>query len=176
MDQSKQEETFMLHKLKLAVVGYALAAVCSQGVSAAEAMTDARAADTVAIQQLIVKYAHVYDSLDVEGYVSIFTDDAKFTFTGNELNGRAAIREFISGAKQRREAAPASEQETKSFHSISNTRIQFDSDTMAHHRSYWQVVSCTTGTPCAITNMGYYDDVVVKQDGEWLIQSRNIPQ
>jgi len=164
----------MLHKLKCALAGlFALAAVCSQGVAAAP-LTEARAADTVAIQQLIVKYAHVYDSMDVEGYVSIFTEDAKFTFTGNELNGRGEIREFITGAKQRRDAAPASD--PKSYHSISNTRIQFDSDTQARHRSYWQVLSCTTGMPCVVSNMGYYDDVVVKQNGEWLIQSRNIPQ
>jgi uncharacterized protein (TIGR02246 family) len=163
----------MLHKLKYTAAACAVAILCASGTASAEPMTEARAADTVAIQQLIVKYAHVYDSLDVEGYVSVFTDDAKFTFTGNELNGRDEIREFITGAKQRRESAP--DQTTKSYHSISNTRIQFESDTLAHHRSYWQVVSCTTGSPCAITNMGYYDDVVVKQDGEWLIQSRNIP-
>ena len=144
------------------------------GTVGAEPMTEARAADTVAIQQLIVKYAHVYDSLDVEGYVSVFTEDAKFTFTGNELNGRDEIREFITGAKQRRESAPPTD--SKSYHSISNTRIQFDSDDVARHRSYWQVLSCATGTPCVVSSMGYYDDVVVKQNGEWLIQSRNIPQ
>lgn len=153
-------------------------ALCVLGTQAAtaEPMTEARAADTVAIQQLIVKYAHVYDSLDVEGYVSVFTEDAKFTFTGNELNGREAIRAFITGAKQRRESAPAADPVTKGYHSISNTRIEFDSDTQARHRSYWQVLSCTTGSPCSVSNMGYYDDVVVKQNGEWLIQSRNIPQ
>lgn len=164
----------MLRMSKHTAAGlFTLLAACS-GTISAEPMTEARAADTVAIQQLIVKYAHVYDSMDVEGYVSVFTEDAKFTFTGNELNGRGEIREFITGAKQRRDAAPATD--PKGYHSISNTRITFDSDTMAHHRSYWQVISCTTGTPCAISNMGYYDDVVVKQNGEWLIQSRNIPQ
>ncbi len=164
----------MLHKLKGAAGSFALAVLCSSTLVSAEPMTEARAADTVAIQQLIVKYAHVYDSMDVEGYVSVFTEDAKFTFTGNELNGRAEIREFITGAKQRRDAAPATD--PKGYHSITNTRIQFDSDTQARHRSYWQVLSCATGMPCVVSNMGYYDDVVVKQNGEWLIQSRNIPQ
>ena len=163
-----------MRTLKNIITGlFALLTLCS-AMTNAEPMTEARAADTVAIQQLIVKYAHVYDSMDVEGYVSVFTEDAKFSFTGNELNGRAEIREFITGAKQRRDAAPATD--PKGYHSISNTRIQFDSDTQARHRSYWQVLSCTTGQPCVVSNMGYYDDVVVKQNGEWLIQSRNIPQ
>jgi uncharacterized protein (TIGR02246 family) len=167
----------MLRMLKNTIVGFcALLGVCAQTSFAAEAMTDARAADTVAIQQLIVKYAHVYDSLDVEGYVSVFADDAVFTFTGNTLNGREEIRKFITDAKARRESAPATEPATRSYHSISNTRIEFDSDTSARHRSYWQVVSGPVGGPMTITNMGYYDDVVTKQNGEWLIQSRNIPQ
>lgn len=136
---------------------------------------DSRAADIVAIQQLVVKYAHVYDTLDVEGYVSVFAEDAKFSFTGNTLNGRGEIRAFIEGAKARREGAAATTPATKSYHSISNTLIELETPTRAHHRSYWQVLSGPVGGPFTVSNMGYYDDVVVKQNGEWLIQSRNIP-
>jgi uncharacterized protein (TIGR02246 family) len=165
----------MLNKLKCTAAGLlALFALCSQISRAAE--PDTRAGDTVAIQQLVVKYAHVYDSLDVEGYVSVFAEDARFTFTGNELNGREEIRKFISDTKQRRESAPAAEPVTKSYHSISNTMIVIDSPTTAHHRSYWQVLSGPVGGPFTVSNMGYYDDVLTKQNGEWLIQSRNIPQ
>lgn len=138
-------------------------------------MTEARAADTVAIQQLIVRYAHAYDSLDVEGYVGVFAEDAVFSFTGNALNGRGEIRKFITDAKQRRESAPAADPATKTYHSITNTLVEFDSDTQAHQRSYWQVLTGPAGGPFT-SNVGYYDDVVVKQNGEWLIQSRNIPQ
>lgn len=165
----------MQQRLKHTLAGLVAIAAIGAQFASAEPMTEARAADTVAIQQLIVKYAHVYDSLDVEGYVSVFTDDAKFTFNGNALNGHDEIRAFISGAKQRSESAPAADPAVRSYHSISNTRIQFDSDTQARHRSYWQVLQCVVGEPCLVTNMGYYDDVVVKQAGEWLIQSRNIP-
>jgi len=35
----------------------------------------------------------------------------------------------------------------------------------------WNTASCE----CSVTNMGYYDDVVIKRDGEWLIQQRTIP-
>ena len=136
---------------------------------------DSAAADIVAIQQLVVKYAHVYDTLDVEGYVSVFAEDAEFSFTGNKLNGRGEIRAFIEGAKARRESAAATTPATRSYHSISNTMIELKSPTLALHRSYWQVLSGPVGGPFTVSNMGYYDDVVVKQNGEWLIQSRNIP-
>lgn len=169
----------MLRLLKDTVVGvFAVAAlaISLQTALAGEPMTDTRAQDLVAIQQLVVKYAHVYDSLDVEGYVSVFAEDAKFTFTGNTLNGREEIRKFITAAKQRKASAPASEPVTKSYHSLSNTLIEFVSPTEAHHRSYWQVVSGPAAGPFTITGMGVYDDVITKHNGQWLIQKRNIPQ
>jgi uncharacterized protein (TIGR02246 family) len=142
---------------------------------AAESMTDARAQDLVAIQQLVVKYAHVYDALDVEGYVSVFAEDAQFTFPGNTLNGRADIRKFITAAKERRASAPATGPATKSYHSISNTMIEFVSDSEAHHRSYWQVLTSTAGGGVTVASVGVYEDVIVKQNGQWLIQKRTIP-
>ena len=164
----------MLHMSRNAVL-LLLVAALPTGVLAAEEAAATRGDDTVAIQQLIVKYAHVYDALDVEGYVSVFAEDAQFTFTGNTLKGHGDIRRFIEGAKQRRETAPATQPATRSFHSISNTLIEFENATTAHHRSYWQVLSGPVGGPFTVSNMGYYDDVVVKRDGKWLIQSRNIP-
>jgi hypothetical protein len=38
------------------------------------------------------------------------------------------------------------------------------------------VLSGPVGGPFTVTNMGYYDDVLTKENGQWLIQSRNIPQ
>jgi uncharacterized protein (TIGR02246 family) len=137
---------------------------------AAESMTDARAKDYAAIQTLIVKYAHVYDSRDVEGYVSVFTEDAQFTFTGNALNGRGEIRDFITTV------ANSPVPDIKSYHSISNTLIEFVSDTEAHHVSYWQIVSGPVDGAFIVNNMGVYEDVIVKQNGQWLIQKRHIPQ
>ncbi|MEI7949732.1 MAG: nuclear transport factor 2 family protein [Gammaproteobacteria bacterium] len=169
----------MLRLLKytaIAVFAVATVAISPQSLFAAESMTDARAQDTVAIQQLIVKYAHVYDSLDVEGYVSVFAEDAQFTFTGNTLNGREEIRKFITGAKQRKASTPAAAPAIKSYHSISNTLIEFDSASVAHQSSYWQVLSGPAAGPFTVTGMGIYEDVLTKRNGQWLIQKRNISQ
>ncbi len=156
----------MTCSIMLAIIVTAVTPLQSIG---AEDMTDSRARDYAAIQTLIVKYAHVYDSRDVEGYVSVFADDAVFSFTGATLNGRKEIREFIT------RVANSPEPALKSYHSISNTLIEFDSDTQARHRSYWQIVTGPSGGPFNVTNMGYYDDVIVKKNGQWLIQTRNIP-
>lgn len=144
--------------------------------SAEKVLSEAQARDRAAIENLIVRYAHVYDALDADGYASIFAEDADFTFGGNTLHGRAAIRGVITGAIERRAKAPANEPPAETYHIISNTRIDFVSDTEAHHRSYWQVVSRAEGSTPVVANVGYYDDVIVKRNGEWLIQKRVIPQ
>jgi len=137
---------------------------------AADARMDTRAEDYAEIQTLIVKYAHVYDARDVEGYVSVFTDDVKFTFNGGNLNGIGEVREFITNVANSPEPA------MKSYHSISNTLIEFVSDTEAHHRSYWQIIMGPYDDGQYIVgNMGVYEDVIVKENGKWLIKQRNIP-
>jgi uncharacterized protein (TIGR02246 family) len=153
-----------------------VAAVAPQIASAEKVLSEARARDRAAIENLIVNYAHVYDALDADGYASIFAEDADFTFGGNTLHGRAAIRGVITSALERRANAAANEPVVKTYHIISNTRIEFVSDTEARHRSYWQVVSRAEGSAPVVANIGYYDDVVVKRNGEGLIHSRVIPQ
>jgi uncharacterized protein (TIGR02246 family) len=153
-----------------------VAAVAPQIASAEKVLSEARARDRAAIENLIVNYAHVYDALDADGYASIFAEDADFTFGGNTLHGRAAIRGVITSALERRASASANAPAAKTYHIISNTRIEFVSDTEARHRSYWQVVSRAEGSAPVVANVGYYDDVVVKRNGEWLIQKRVIPQ
>lgn len=150
-------------------------ALSPETAAAEQVLSEARARDRAAIENLIVTYAHVYDALDADGYASVFAEDADFTFGGNTLHGRAAIRGVITSALERRAKAPANEPAAQTYHIISNTRIEFVSDTEARHRSYWQVVSRTGGAPPAVVNVGVYEDVVVKRNGEWLIQSRVIP-
>ena len=162
----------LLALVTLLVGGVAMA---PQVASAEKVLSEARARDRAAIENLIVTYAHVYDALDADGYASIFAEDADFTFGGNTLRGRAAIRGVITGALERRAKAPANEPVAKTYHIISNTRIEFVSDTEARHRSYWQVVSRTGTAAPVVANVGVYEDVVVKRNGEWLIQSRVIP-
>lgn len=149
--------------------------IASRQLWAAEPVWDSQLQDRAAIQNLIVKYAHAYDALDADGYAAVFAEDARFTFGGNTLNGRADIRNIITQAQQRRASTPAGETPMQSYHSISNTLIEFVNEHEAHHRSYWQVVTGPAGGPFSVVNMGVYEDVIMKRNGEWLIQSRLIP-
>lgn len=153
-----------------------IATLMAGAVSAAEPAMDARAQDRAAINHLIIKYAQAYDALDADAYVSVFADDAVFTFSGKTLRGKAQIRTVVTDAQARRAGAAADKPVMKSFHSITNSLVDFTSGSEAHHRAYWQIVSGPAGGPMNIGNMGIYEDVLVKRNGQWLIQTRNIPQ
>ncbi|MEO8466368.1 MAG: nuclear transport factor 2 family protein [Gammaproteobacteria bacterium] len=145
--------------------------------SAADAPSTASVQDRAAVQNLIARYAFALDSLNADMYASVFAPDAELTFGGNTYKGRDKIHGVVTSIKERRAAQPASDKPTpKSYHVITNTLIEFTDDTHANHRSYWQTVSGPSSGPFAVGGAGVYEDTIVKVNGAWLIQKRNIIQ
>jgi uncharacterized protein (TIGR02246 family) len=160
-------------KSTLLMVGVLAASI----VAAAEAPSTASVQDRAAIQNLIAKYAFALDSLNADMYASVFAPDADLTFGGNTYTGRDKIRGVVTTIKERRAAQPTSDKPApKSYHVITNTLIEFTDDTHANHRSYWQTVSGPSSGPFTVGGVGVYEDKIVKVNGAWLIQKRNIIQ
>ena len=160
-------------KSALLIAGVTAASI----VAAADAPSTASVLDRAAIQNLIATYAFALDTLNADLYASVFAPEAEFTFGGNTYKGRDKIRGVVTSIKERRAAQPASDKPTpKSYHAITNTLIEFTNDTHAHHRSYWQTLSGLSSGPFTVGGMGVYEDTIVKVNGEWLIQKREIIQ
>lgn len=141
---------------------------------AGDAPTAAELLDRAAIQNLVVKYTIALDTLDADMYASVFAEDAEFTFGGNTYKGRAEIRKIVTGLQERNAKQPADA--PKMYHALSNTYIEFVNDHEARHRSYWQTIRGPSSGPFTVGAMGRYDDTLVKRNGEWLIQKRQIVQ
>lgn len=64
-------------------------------------MTPCPIEDRLAIEDLMVAYAHAVDSLsDIDGICDVFTEDADFDLSGinyPSVKGHAGIREFFTG-------------------------------------------------------------------------------
>jgi uncharacterized protein (TIGR02246 family) len=131
--------------------------------------------DRAAIQNLVVKYTIALDTLDADMYASVFAEDAEFTFGGNTYKGRDQIRKIVTDLKARRAAAQTADA-PKSYHALSNTYIELVNDHEAHHRSYWQTITGPSSGPFTVGGMGRYEDTLVKRNGTWLIQKRQIIQ
>ena len=152
-----------------------VAAVLAAPALAARGPSTSDLEDRAAIQNLVVKYTIALDTLDADMYASVFAEDAEFTFGGNTYKGRDQIRKIVTDLKARRAAAQTADA-PKSYHALSNTYIELVNDHEAHHRAYWQTITGPSSGPFTVGGMGRYEDTLVKRNGTWLIQKRQIIQ
>jgi uncharacterized protein (TIGR02246 family) len=131
--------------------------------------------DRMAVEDVMARYVWAVDSLDPEGYVAVFTEDAVIDSNGSISKGREEIRKIVLSLIQRRDdnkakGLPA----TNLHHVISNVRITFPKPGEALHQSYWQTVIRDKDGKMTAAAMGRSKDRLVKRNGKWLIQERTL--
>jgi len=148
--------------------------LCSP-ILAKESPATQRLADRTAIEEVMHKYVWSVDSLDADGYVSVFTEDAVIDSNGALSKGHDEIRKVVTGM-QARQAANRAEGKPPGnlYHVISNERISFSSPTQALYQSYWQTMRKGADGRYATGGFGRSEDHLVKRDGKWLIQHRKL--
>ncbi len=131
--------------------------------------------DRIAVEDVMARYVWAVDSLDPEGYVAVFTDDAIIDSNGSISKGREEIRKIVKGLIQRRDDSKAKGLPTSNlYHVISNVRITFPKPGEALHQSYWQTIHRDADGKMTAAAMGRSEDRLVKRNGKWLIQSRRL--
>ena len=132
--------------------------------------------DRAAIAETMQKYVWTVDSLDADGYASVFTDDAEIDSNGMVHKGKAEIRKVVTDLLARQAANRAAGKPPGNlYHVISNERIAFVSKTEAVYQSYWQTMRKGTDNRYATGGFGRSEDRLVKQrDGSWLIKHRKL--
>jgi uncharacterized protein (TIGR02246 family) len=131
--------------------------------------------DRIAVEDVMARYVWTVDSLDADGYVAVFTDDAVIDANGAISKGREEIRKVVTSLIKRRDDAKAKGEPTSNlYHVISNVRITFPTPGHALHQSYWQTVRRDKDGRMIAAAMGRSEDQLVKRNGKWLIQSRTL--
>jgi uncharacterized protein (TIGR02246 family) len=131
--------------------------------------------DRVAVEDVMARYVWTVDSLDADGYVAVFTDDAVIDSNGSISKGHDEIRTIVTSLMQRRDENKAKGLPTSNlYHVISNVRITFPKAGEALHQSYWQTVRRDKDGRMIAAAMGRSEDRLVKRSGKWLIQSRKL--
>lgn len=123
-----------------------------------------RLEDLQAIHQLFVDYGDRLDAGDLEGYADLFTADGELLLGPlGRAQGRAAIvammRPTLVGL------------EGRSFHQISNPRVQLDGDT-ATAVVMWTVIQVDDRGRPVLPMMGHHEDVLVRDEGRWRFRRR----
>ena len=131
--------------------------------------------DRIAVEDVMARYVWAVDSLDADGYVAVFTEDAVIDSNGSISRGRDEIRKIVTGLIQRRDDSKAKGLPTSNlYHVISNVRVTFTKPGEALHQSYWQTVRRDADGKMTAAAMGRSEDRLVKRNGTWLIQSRKL--
>jgi 3-phenylpropionate/cinnamic acid dioxygenase small subunit len=123
----------------------------------------------------MARYVWAVDSLDADGYLALFTEDAVIDSNGAISRGHEEIRRIVTGLIKRRDDDKAKGVPTSNlYHVISNVRITFPKVNEAVHRSYWQTVRRDKEGKMTAAAMGRSEDHLVRRNGKWLIQSRTL--
>jgi uncharacterized protein (TIGR02246 family) len=131
--------------------------------------------DRIAVEDVMARYVWAVDSLDADGYVAVFTDDAVIDANGTISRGREAIRQIVTSLIKRRDDNKARGLPPSGlYHVVSSVRITFPKPGEAVHQSYWQTMRHDTGDRMLTAAMGRSEDRLVKRNGKWLIQSRKL--
>ncbi len=114
------------------------------------------------IRRLFAEYCHRFDDRDVDGWVALFTPDARFVVGRTEHVGHDAIRAWADAA-QAASTAP-------SRHLITNAAIDLDSPDEARSTSDFVVVNADR----TIAAAGRYADQLRRDGGEWRLAERRV--
>jgi uncharacterized protein (TIGR02246 family) len=131
--------------------------------------------DRIAVEDVMARYVWAVDSLDADGYVAVFTEDAVIDSNGSISKGHDEIRKIVTSLIQRREDNRAKGLPTANlYHVISSVRITFPKPGEALHQSYWQTVRRDKSGQMIAAAMGRSEDRLVRRNGKWLIQWRKL--
>jgi hypothetical protein len=134
--------------------------------------------DRVAIEALMWKYVRALDTLDADGYAAAYTPTGEFRSGQSAEKGTAALKKMITGLKEgraKREAAgePPS---PAMYHVIFNHTIEFIDRDHARYDAYWSTMFGSAGQdqPPRVAAVGRSVDMLVRTNGKWLIETRDV--
>jgi uncharacterized protein (TIGR02246 family) len=149
----------------------ALAQVTATGI-------EREAQDRAQIEKLMWQYVRALDTENADAYAAVYTPDGQFGSGANAVRGREALRKMINDLRQR-----GAETETKSgqkrapmYHVLTNTYIEFIDKDHARVQAYWMTVFGAGGqnAPARVAAAGREVDELVRLNGQWLIQLRDV--
>lgn len=158
----------------------------SRGNISSSTLISSYGEDRAQIENLQARYMFALDFGDLDTFVSTFTEDGILDIVGMQWQGRKGIKEGLGGmmppaGEGNPDAQNVSDEKEKKplyratgRHNISNIVIKIDGD-KAVGRAYWFHMGNDNPERKAVLNSyGYYEDEMVKVNGQWLFSKRRI--
>jgi uncharacterized protein (TIGR02246 family) len=164
-----------LARYTLILVGTAIGFGGAAFASDADVLREAK--DRAAIEHLMWRYVRALDTFNGDAYASVYTADGQFVAGGNATKGREALRKMVTDLGQARAArAAGGETVAPLHHVIASSYLEFLGPDQARFHSYWMTVAGAAGqeNPPRVLAAGRGIDELVRVNGEWLIESRDV--
>ena len=134
--------------------------------------------DRAQIEKLMWQYVRALDTENADAYAAVYTPDGQFGSGAKTVKGREALKKMINDLRQRaaENEAKTGEKRPAMYHVLTNTYLQFVDKDHAHMEAYWMTVFAAAGpkTPSRVAAAGREVDELVRVNGQWLIQSRDV--
>jgi uncharacterized protein (TIGR02246 family) len=166
---------------RFAIIGLAAASLALGGcdqMNVAAGDGAGELADRIAIEDLLTEYYSHFGGSNDEDFAQYYTEDAVFDVNGRVATGREAIVGIYEGLADpgTEEGAAAAAPPPPSddvFHMLlSNVQVDVEGDT-ATVKLYWTgILNTDPFGPPTLQEHGREYDLLVKQDGKWLIKHR----
>jgi hypothetical protein len=136
------------------------------------------ARDRAEIEDLMWRYARALDTGNGEAYAAVYTPDGQFGTGANATKGTEALKR-LAGGQPRTPAAPgaaAAPARPPLYHMHANHAITFIDKDHARFDAYYLTARAAGGQdqPLQVVAVGRSVDELVRLNGKWLIQVRNV--
>jgi len=165
-------------RIRLAVLAALVLLTSVASAAAADNEILREVQDRAQIQALLWRYVRALDAGNAEAYAATFTPDGQFGRGSNVTKGRDALRKMIADMRQRDAEAEAKSgtKRPPMYHVIANSFVEFIDKDHARFHAYWMTVFGAGGvnTPGRVAAAGREVDELVRVNGQWLIQLRDV--
>jgi uncharacterized protein (TIGR02246 family) len=134
------------------------------------------ARDRAEIEALMWSYTRALDTLNPEAYAAAYTPDGQFVAGQNATKGHAALKKMIVDTNERQSANAKGEARPAMYHMTLNPKLTFVDKDHARIDAYYLTVFGAAGqsVPVRVAAAGRSVDQLVRVNGKWLIQNRDV--
>jgi hypothetical protein len=135
------------------------------------------ARDRAEIEALMWRYTRALDTRNADAYAAAYTPDGQFVTGANATKGRAALHKMVAGLKDQYDAGVAKgEPQPPMYHMTMNHYLEFVDRDHARLHAYWITAFGPAGekVPLRVAAVGRSVDHLVRVNGQWLIQTRDV--
>ncbi|MBN2418401.1 MAG: nuclear transport factor 2 family protein [Deltaproteobacteria bacterium] len=133
--------------------------------------------DREQINKLMWDYARALDTGNVDAFVALFTEDGQFGRGESAVKGKKALLEMMGAFRKSPTAGQGNTPKTGAmYHMTANHYIEFKDRDHAVFNGYWIAFVAGSGqnTQPTIVGVGREVNEIVRVNGKWLIQVRDI--